>query len=257
VTNKGATNNTDSIISYINTETSNLTLQNLTITGAKADVAGIFATGDIIVESCDISKNDGIGLYSDRSVTIHNSTIADNNNTGFITKGSELNIITNTTIARNKNSGFKIDGAVNIYNSSIIDNTTSTSYANVTGGGFYAGRDVYIVDSNVSGNYLYGSGSSYGAGFYTQGYATVINSTFSYNEARAWNFYASGGAFYVNRLATVKDCNITHNTLSSQYDGTKGAGFLAAIADVKNTIFSDNIAKRLSNSGAYGGGFYV
>ncbi len=246
-------NETERILTYNNTEASTLTIQGITITGGKAsNGAGIFSTSNMVINDCNISHNNGVGLYTNGHVTVYNSSINDNNGTGFIAQGTTTTEVTNTTVARNKEGGFYAEGSVSVDNAQILDNYLYGKYDILYGSGFYAAGDVDVRDSNVSGNYLKSAGSSKGAGFYAGGNATVINSVFSDNILIARNFASYGSGFYVQQHVDVEDCIFTHNTMSS-HDPAKGAGFLAARAYVKNSIFSNNGGDGTSA----GGGFYV
>ena len=130
---------------------------------------------------------DGGGIASDGELTIRNSTIDNNENTGEQSGGGggiyadwRLTII-DSTVSNNRmlgigtGGGIYTDGPLIIEGSTINDNSSATN----GGGMLYVGFDASISNSTVSGNFAEGNGS--GIAIFTRADFAIRHSTITGN----------------------------------------------------------------------------
>ncbi len=156
---------------------------------------GLFvAGGNVLIEHSRIYGNHselyGGGIYSNQTVTLADSTIADN---GANELGGGI-----------YNSG---SGQLNIENTTLSHNTV---YSSVSGGGGIFNRGTLMMkNSTVSGNSaetqsrrILGTGG--GGGLWNNGgTASLIHTTFANNRADSNGGYAFGGAVFNNNGGTL------------------------------------------------------
>jgi hypothetical protein len=179
-------------IFHIATE-ADLTLEGLTITGGLATHGGGLANGGTVtLANSTIADNfadcTGGGLGNSGTATLTNSIIADNfagctggglDNTGTVT-------LTNSTVAGNRGGsasfggGLFNDGTVTLTNSTIVDNGGVDA-----GGGVFNGGTVILTNSTVAGNDA-GAPAGAGGGLLNLGGTMILtNSTVADNRSVA------------------------------------------------------------------------
>jgi hypothetical protein len=200
-----------------------LTLNELTVTNGDSqfDGGGIKNWGALTINDSIVSGNSdsGISTLEDSSVYIYNSTISDNsggNADGGISNNRGSVVIYNSNISGNDNNvrGGGINnylGSVDIYTSTISDNT-----ATLEGGGIYnRGGVLTLTNTTVSDNT---AGEDGGGIWNLEGSnATITDSTISNNNANS----RGGGIFnYTSSVLTLIDSTINENSVG--LDGTTG-----------------------------------
>jgi len=188
-------------------------LAGLTITGGSASSGGgIDNAGTLTLTNSTIADNsngyggDGGGIFNDGTMTITNSTIADNS-AGYVRDGG----------------GIFNDGTMTITNSTIADN--SASYGGVgDGGGIDNEGTLTVANSTIDNN---GSQFGGGGGIYNGGTVTVSNSTIADNSTgRAEAAYGGGGIANAGTMtlidSTVSGNGVTGISSSPSYEA--GAG---------------------------------
>jgi CSLREA domain-containing protein len=120
-------------------------------------------------------------------------------------------------------------GLLNIFHSSITDNTSGTAGFG-GGGGIDNDGTLIITNSTIAGN----SSQLEGGGIFAGGIAIIINTTFANNNSRAdvgGGFASVGGSF------TIINSTISGNTASS---GGGGIGHRSGTLELQNTIVAGN-----------------
>jgi hypothetical protein len=213
-----------------------LTLENLTVTGGRADQGGGIrvAGGSLRVEGAEVTGNaatgDGGGIYaSNAQVTLVNTTVSDNSS--------------------NRGGGIAaIGGSVVVTDSVFSDNSVITDDFFFGGGAIYAeGNTLTVTGSEFTGNSATNTGSedTYGGAIFVRsGSATISDSTFTGNSVST-GATATGGAigllFAPN--VTISDSHFESNTATGglAFGGALGSFFSENIYVVDST-FEDNSA---------------
>ncbi len=191
----------------------NLTLQNLTITGASisADGAGVANFGTLIVRNVTFSNNaaaagGGIANFNGATLNIANSTFSSNR--AFNGGGALANYA---------------GGVVSVDNSAFAGNTTDNN-----GGGLWNAGSLTVNNSAISAN----TASADGGGIANFGALTVNGVTFDRNQANS-----EGGAIYNEGTASVSRSIVDANRATfggGMYSGNAGGLALSKSAVVSN-----------------------
>ncbi|MFC1463782.1 MAG: choice-of-anchor Q domain-containing protein [Candidatus Brachytrichaceae bacterium NZ_4S206] len=191
----------------------NLTLQNLTITGASisADGAGVANFGTLAVRNATFSNNvaaagGGIANFNGATLNVANSTFSSN---------------------RASNGGGALanyaGGVVSVDNSTFTGNTTDNK-----GGGLWNAGSLTVNNSAISANIA----SADGGGIANFGALTVNGVTFDRNRA-----ISKGGALYNEGTASVSRSIVDANRATlggGMYSGNAGGLALSKSAVVSN-----------------------
>ncbi|MDX6659146.1 MAG: hypothetical protein QOH62_3939 [Solirubrobacteraceae bacterium] len=200
--------------------------QDLTITGPGRDVLAI--SGDANGDDVGDSQIFNIGTPQGNTVAISGLTLT----RGFVSGGNGGAI---------NDSG----GAALAISDSAITNSTSDQ----NGGGIYAGGDLTLSASTISGNVAVNGGgvSASSTGKYSNGSVdTISDSTISHNQATGTASYNGGGGIYQEgSTLTLARSTISGNTATSS-----GGGLLA------NPMYGLTVdaSSVKGNAAAHGGG---
>ncbi len=182
----------------------------------------------VILRGANISGIGG-GIYNAGTLTLHSVTVRNN------------------TVTQNGGGIYNINGTLNIINSSIISNTTSTNSA--SGGGIYNYKGtVNITNSSIANN----SARTAGGGIMSnQGSITLTNTDVTTNTATT--FY--GGGIDADGTVTINGGSINGNTTtgSSGY----GGGLYYSGNGTANITDADISGNSTTNSSVSGGGIYA
>ena len=214
---------------------------------------GIFNRGSITIDNSTIADNLGGGIsnYSSNpdSMTINNSTITGNQDGGITNLGNlEIN---KTTISENFadfGGGIDNDSGSVIINDSIISNNSATY-----GGGGIENSDrsnLEVVSSVITNNVSVGNtrNEGYGGGIDNSGSATIVNSTISGNSASGSGGGINNNPFYSNYYETgltIANSTITGNSASEGsgiYNGVYTNNYYGETYTSNATITSTIIA---------------
>jgi hypothetical protein len=208
-------------------ESSNVTLNNLTLRGGKNPDGGaiLIYSGALTVTSSTISGNSanfgGGILLGSGALTVTSSTISGNSANfggGIYSTGAGTTTVTNSTISGNSSS---VNGGgiykTNLGMLTVTSSTISGNSANGDGGGILSIGISTVTNSTISGNSANGSGG--GVLYSGNGTVEMTNSTISGNSA---NF--GGGIFYTGgTFGTLKVTNsIVWGNSSSQLINDSG-----------------------------------
>jgi len=217
----------------------NITINGLTITGAKYD--GVYASGSITVTNSTISGNKSTGVNAAKNVTVTGSTISGNGLALPPFPGiaaADNATVTDSTVSGNGSHGIRaFNGNATV--------TGSTVSGTVSGDGVYAvNGNASVTNSTISANQKKGV-------YAVNGNASVTNSTISGNtnvgvrggnNTTVTNSTISGnsdiGVFTSNNDVTVINSTITGNTLQGVYANNGNAG--AAVITLKNSLIVGN-----------------
>ena len=209
--------------------------------------------GDASVSNCIISSNHSYGgVFNDCgtggpndhilgvNLTIANTIISDNSESGLFNQGCLVMILDSTlsgNSAGQENAGggisspstFKRPGSITIINSTISGNSAGA------GGGISASdwTGLTIVNSTISGN----SAGAYGGGI-ASGYVIIANSTVSGNSAATCGGVCGGMVQIGNTILNANAAgNIDGNVTSHGYNisSDDGGGLLTGPGDQINT----------------------
>ncbi len=196
------------------------------------------------MDSMTISRN-SVGVRAASStVSISNSTVADNSNSGGVDVGSgELNL-SNVTVSGNSGGTF---GGVNIRSGQIIDSRITGNYGYDQAGGVQAtpfGSDqVTILNSEITNN----SSSQKGGGVSSRSSGTILIN----GVTIANNTAGIGGGLYAYRpTVSIVNSTISSNTANANQGGGIYQRY-SAMVTLGNTTISGNSAQ------TYGGGIYL
>jgi predicted outer membrane repeat protein len=225
----------------------------ITISGGNSvDVFRVSTAVEFTVQNLTIANGYnahlGGGIYSSGTLTVINSTFADNyaeiSGGGIENAGGTLTV-TNSIFSRN--SAYADGGGIENTGGrlTVISSTFSGSdAADGNGGSIYSSGPLTVRDSTFSRN---GAGTNGGA-IYSSSGLTVINSTFGDNAAAS-----QGGAIYSSGLLTVINSTFSGNAVSY---GGGGIFNDSSTATVTSSTFSGNSADDCGNDAADGGGIY-
>ena len=173
----------------------------------------------------------GIRVRNGGTLVLIDSRVVDNNGIGIYSQGSSNSVtLTNSTIAGNQDSGLvNRGGSVTITSSEISQNTADRG-----GGIFSLGGSITVEQSTISGNVAEFTG---GGAYVYNSTLNVVDSTITGNSAS----YRGGGVF--SRLSHT---DISGSTISSNVAATGGGlSFIANIdAEVEGSTVSGNSAQR-------------
>ena len=183
---------------------SNLTMSDVTIeNGSIADKGGgIFVDGtssELTLDRVIIRNNfgdEGGGIFNEGTITLTDVVIANNGDTVGTSEGGGINNREIAILNRVTISGNKADTGGGIHN----DNSGGTSLT--------------MTNVTVSGN----TAASGGGGLYSQNTATIINSTFTLNEADS-----GGGIRVQSGDTTINNTIVSGNSAISANDDVQGS----------------------------------
>jgi hypothetical protein len=252
--------------------------QDLTINGPGANalsVSGNNAVEVFHVDSGVTAKISGLtiekgsspyggGIYSAGTLTVADSTLADNSATtggGGIWSNGTLNV-TDCVVSGNSTGYFGggiysgSNGTLNVANSTLSGNSAVATDVNDSeyayGGGIYAYGTAAIADSTLSGNTVEAfGGAGGGGGIYVGGTLNVADSTLSDNDATivAVEIYGDGGGGILNGGAL----KLTDSTLSGNSTNVDGGGIANGwTLNVADSTLSGNSAT--TGGGIFNGG---
>ncbi len=205
------------IASGVTATTSNLTIRYGKV-GSSEYGGGILVAGTAIISACDISYNsaeDGGGVDVEGTATIENSTI--HNNTA-VYMGGGLNRDYYDASGGTPTSAETMD----IINSTISNNTVTSSVAYMEGGGV----------------------------FYRRGYGSVTNSTIAYNQVSGDTQSSTQGIGTGNGAGTIYlKNNIIADNIYSTYGGDIGE------RESGDGTFVDNGSNIIGRVGYYSGNY--
>jgi len=234
---------------------------------------GIDNDGTLIVTNSTIDYNSasyggGIGNLVGCTLTVTNSTIADNWGTyfggGIDNAGLGTLIVTNSTIDNNSctdyggginnygtltvtnstidnnsasgsigtGGGIDNDGTLTVTNSTIADNSAGGSFGGGEGGGIENGFTLTVTNSTIADN-----SASYGGGINNWGRLTVTNSTIADNSASDGGGIDNGGGFVNDGVGIV---TVTNSTIADNSASWGGGINSAGTLTVNNALIAVN-----------------
>ena len=224
--------NGDSRVFHLTSNTANLTLTDLTVQGGDTTGSGggIFVhdvsaqlTATRVVVTGNIA-GDGAGIYNHGTITLTDVEVSNNGDAGA--------------------GGTFEGGGIYNRNEATLNGVTLSGNRSELGGGIHNNQTstgLSLTNVTVSGN----TASSVGGGLHNQADATIVNSTFSLNDAN------DGGG-----IANIEDTlSMTNVTVSGNTANLVGGGlinFNLAQATIVNCTFTLNDANNgggISNSG--------
>ncbi|MCM1265220.1 MAG: hypothetical protein NC200_03390, partial [Candidatus Gastranaerophilales bacterium] len=249
---------------------------------AEMNAAGIYNTGDLVVEQSTFSYNkinakNGIGgaiLNSEGTVTITGTTFSSNSadlggavyNLGYMNIASAVSGKKTIKTAFTSNTGVS-GGAIYNKGQMDIDNATFTSNNSTDAGGALLlstsgnpdGSDLPCLSANITNTSFSKNTSKNGGAIYVLGvleyegsepidnYVTIKNSTFTSNSAKEY-----GGAIYADRGShvTIIDTDFKNNKAGTNGGAIfiNGGAEVSIIASTKDVTFSGNKAGKANNS---------
>ena len=210
---------------------------------------------NILISNCTFVQNkagSGGAIYASASVTLTDSTVANNESTngtggGIYVASGTMNIVGSTISGNSVSSSISALGG-GIYNNStfggvvLMNSTVSGNTARMGGGLSSSGNSVDVrntlFQNNVAQN---GSG---GGMFIESGNVTVSDSTFRSNQA----LNGSGGGVYILRIGSITRTTFDHNSAPN------GGGLVVTAANMtgRELTFTGNSA-----TGGSGGALYI
>jgi hypothetical protein len=200
------------------------------------------------------SATNGGGINNAGSLTVTDSTVANNNasgNGGGITNAGSLTVADSTVAnnnASNSGGGINNSGALTISDGRITGNS-----ATLNGGGINNSGRLTVTDSTIAGNGSYSNGSAFvlrGGGINNSGTLTMLNSTIAGNGAAN----AGGGIYVGSGALTIANSTIAGNYI---YNSGNGGGIynLGSLTTVNTTIaYNTNLTYSIpQGSGLYDG----
>jgi hypothetical protein len=230
--------NPGTVVFSVDTPATIATISGLTI---RNGVHGIVTFGTLTVSNCVVSGNSAVGIASaGGTLTVSNCVVSGNSN-GITNHGHSLTVA-NSDVSDNGQSGISFTAPDFVVVTATIRSTTVSGnlgggiVANV--GGFGITLQVTITDCTISGN------SSYG-GIHCEGVPTltVTNSTISGNSANAGQ--GSGGG-----IRGAHGISVENSTISGNSAAAIGGGIYGGTIEIVNSTISGNSA------GTSGGGIY-
>ncbi len=198
---------------------------------------GVKSGGTLEIDNSLITENSGSGIVSGQ-LTLSDSTISDNSDTGIVTFYSS-SVIYNSVISGNTSpdsaGGLHLRGSVHISHTMITNNSALRR-----GGGVYldGSGTTEIRDSTIAGNSVQDDDGG-GIRIYGGGIVTITSSTITGNSSslRGGGIYLRGGALYVER-----------SVISNNYTRKLGGGIYSR---GKTIITSSRV---LNNAAVYSSG---
>ena len=232
---------------------SNTTISNNTGTAvqAKTYFGGVFNITDSTISGNTATKGGGIYVsryYEDAIVTITNTVISGNTATqgsAIYSYGGDITLI-DSTVSGNLGADAAIrirasDATHVLYGGDLTLNNTDVVNNEGAGVSNFAAGDLYVVDSEVSGNS--GIGLSFAVDYFNGAPASsamIINSKFNDN--------AAGLSVQNYSTATIEGCEISNNTSGG---GLFIGGFTPA--EISDSVIADNQLSSNSYSHFAGG----
>jgi len=198
---------------------------------------------DVIVDG-NVAQGDGGGIYTAAAMTATSTTVRNNNS---LTNGGGIYNEGNTSITNSTISGNIAEGGGGVFltgHNTVTVSGTTMSGNRAVGGGAVSGRSgviINMVNSTLSGNL----GADVGAGFYTNGVASLRFVTIANNVAGADSEAAGAG---INTFKSGSSVTTIKNVLLS---GNK-KGWVPV--DYKTDPFPDTAVLTNSNCGVTGTG---
>ena len=225
-------------------------------TGGEGSISGCNFSNNRAVISFDSGRGGGGIAVSSGSLTIANTTLADN--TSETAAGGLLVVqggvfVNNSTLTNNtadsSGGGLLNSGTTTLTNSTVSGNTAGTG----NGGGAYNRGAAYndgtltLTDCTVSGNLarngngggVYNNGGAYDINGFNNGTTTLTNCTISGNSAA----YGGGGVYNSDGIKNVGTTTLTNCTVSGN-SSTSGGGIdnVSGTVNTGNTIVAQNTA---------------
>jgi hypothetical protein len=202
---------------------------------------GIYNGGHLTVTNSTIRQNDETGITSQGFLTVTLSVISDNQGSGLYNavyySTSATAVVMDSHISGN--TGYDNSGG-GIYNGragtlTVIGSTIHNNTAQNVGGGIYIGGApptgalTTIINSTISNNHVLHNTMGYGGGIISGGTLTLQNVTLTGNTA------SNGAGLYNSGPATLLNTVIANNT-----GGTNCADILNQMTSQGNNLASDH-----------------
>lgn len=268
-------------------EGAGLNISNLSFKNSQTVIYGFIQNaGTLTITNSIISNNEeiagdhgyGAGIYNYKTgiLSVSNSTISGNKIIGQNSgQGAGIDnegklTVTNTTISNNSasssssyNSGGGITntvtGTILLVGSTISHNSANSSSNTVVGGGIDNYGKMTVTNSTISNNSISTSGTNngFGGGIIneTAGTLSITNSTISHNSASTKTGSFGGGIHNQGKL-TVNHSSILNNSVSSPSDNNYGGGIhniSTGTISLTNSTISNNLASSSNDNGEGGG----
>ncbi|MCE2904560.1 MAG: right-handed parallel beta-helix repeat-containing protein [Anabaena sp. CoA2_C59] len=226
----------------------NLTLDNITITGATSSAIYIESKASVLMQSSTVRYTFGPfswayecpGIENNGTLTLQNSRVHGNTGNGIINQGGRV-VIRDSDIYNNKALGELSEsgsggGILNDYGSVILENSRIYNNQGEFGSGIKNGGSFTGINSVIASN----SGSS---GIFNEATLNLINTAIVYNSSSI-----EGGGLYNSGTANLINTTISNNIMSGTGNG--GGIFNNGILSLVNSTVANNTAS------SYGGGIY-
>jgi CSLREA domain-containing protein len=235
-------------ISAITGFTGNIQVSRCTITGnTSLDGGGVFASGEVTIEACNISENSG--MFRGGGVTIRSfpgtqakivrSTVADNSS---VPLGP----------GRTQGGGGIYGSAASVIDSTVIGNTTATfgggifgfvmtiSGSTISGNSANDGGGIWISDGTISQSTVSGNSAVNGGGIFSTFNSHVAFSTIAFNEVTSFG----GGIFANDGTVELNHTIVARNT--ARVGGPDITGLLGATISPRYSLVGSNSRNGLS-----------
>jgi CSLREA domain-containing protein len=220
-----------------------LTIRNGSTSG---DGGGIANYGSLRLNTSTVSENTtthtGGGVYSaGTDLTVEFSAISGNTGSGIAVAGGTAEIEFSTISGNTDSYGGGVENfaPVTIYRSTISGNTGGQQ-----GGGIYSQSTLHLTESTVNDNYAFDGGGLHNghceSGVCTNAVATILNSTFSGNQAGG----DGGGIRNSGGFVLISSSTVDLNSAGTLYPGAGSGGGISntGTMDVKNSIVANSTA---------------
>lgn len=243
--------------------------------GDQSNGGGAFGGGSTIVSTSQITGNatagtnaDGGGLYARGSLSTSNALFQGNRTEGdqaqggalFLNGGETATLIDMTAFNANSTAGSQADGGaievrgdVTIRDSSLLDNSTTGSFANGGGLNTYVGSTLILEDTLVQRSRAAAYGSD-GGGLSINGNASLLRVSVLDNSTEG-DGGAGGGVAVIGNVANVIGANVT--IAGNSTSGSKGAGgglfvdgSISGSVDLVNATIANNAVAGDQSEGA-------
>ena len=224
----------------------NLTLDNITITGATSSAIYIESNASVLMQNSTVSYTSGPfswayecpGIENNGTLTLQNSRVHGNTGNGIINYGTAVirdsDIYNNKALGELSKSGSG-GGILNDYGSVILENSRIYNNQGVIGSGIKNEGSFTGINSVIASN----SGSS---GINNDGKLDLINTAIVYNSSS----FVEGAGLNNSGTANLINTTISNNTMS----GYPGGGI---DNDGILNLFNSTVA---NNTASSGGGIY-
>jgi len=232
----------------------NIVLTDCTITENTAGQYGggglTFNGGMIAISNCTITNNTaqlgGGGISLDGETISVSKCTFDGNKIGVTGEGAAMSVSgTSTTVADCKIvNHVAYRGAVALFGTASVSNSTISSNSSAYGGGIYVGSGTITINSSTITNNsatIKGGGAYMAAGTITLAKTTISNNTASLQ---------GGGLYCAKGAATISDSTIAYNSVDGSIGDVHGGGIRAVSESV--SINNSSITNNFVNSYLYG-----